>query len=146
MRIILHDRDIETFQYLEEQIHKLMANTGEPITVDLTAGDIRNYGQNDLYQDATRYLAKHVAQESGQPYNDDVHTWMKHKCQGKWGKTGEFTNPRTHEVDSVLVSTTKYSKTEMCSLITCVLAYCGEIGVNVPIKGDYLEILESQQI
>lgn len=142
----MHDCTLESIQYLEEEVLKLHKASGQPVTVDLTAGDLRNYGQNALYQDATRYLAKHVAEESAQPYSDEIHTWMKNKCQGKWGKTIEFTNPRTHQVELVLVSTTQYSQTEMCSLITCVLAYCGEIGVNVPVKGQYLEILEAQQI
>lgn len=144
MRFVMHDCDLESCQYLEEQIHILHKNTGQPITVDLTAGDIRGYTQNNLYQDATRYLAKFIAAQDGIEYTEDVHDWIKQRVQRKWGLTREYINTASGRREVSLVSTTKYTKTEMCSLITCVLAYCGEIGVNVPIKGQYLEILEAQ--
>ncbi len=144
MRIILHDRDIKTLQYLQEEVIKLMANSGQCVTVDLTAGDIRGYGQNDLYQDATRYLAKAIAAKDGIEYDEHVHGWIKQRVQRKWGLTREYINTGSGRREVSLVSTTKYTKGEMYYMITEILAYCAEIGVNVPIKGDYLKMREAQ--
>lgn len=140
----MRDCDLESCQYLEEQIRILHKNTGQPITVDLTAGDIRGYGQNDLYQDATRYLAKAIAAKDGIEYDDDVHGWIKQRVQRKWGLTREYINTASGRREVSLVSTTKYTKGEMYYMITEILAYCAEIGVNVPIKGEYAELMEAQ--
>ena len=144
MRLVMHDCDLKSCQYLEEEILKLIKSTGHPITVDLTAGDLRGYTQNNLYQDATRYLAKAIAAKDEIEYDEHVHTWIKQRVQRKWGLTREFINKTNNQLELSLVSTTKYTKGEMCHLITQLLAYCAELGVDVPIKGEYSELMEHQ--
>jgi len=142
MRVIIHNG--EDLDGLECEIIKLMENTSKPVTVDITSGDTRSYTQNNLYQDATRYLAQFVAQADNLEYTSDMHDWIKQRTQRKWGITREFINTSTGTTEKVLISTTKYSKGEMCHMITHLLAYCAEIGVNVPIKGDYADLMEAQ--
>ena len=143
MRMLIHNgEDIAT---LDDEIIKLMENTGgKPVTVDITSGDTRSYSQNNLFQDATRYLAKFIAKKDNLEYDADVHTWIKQRSQRRWGLTREFMNAQTETWETVLVSTTKYSTGEMTHMITQILAYCAEIGVNVPIKGEYADLMESQ--
>ena len=142
MRMLIHDAD--SFARLETEVKKLMSNGVAPVTVDITQGDLRSYTQNSLFQDATRYLAQFIAKKDNIEYTADVHTWIKHRIQRRWGITREFMNSQTGESETVLVSTTKYSKGEMTHMITEILAYCAEIGVSVPIKGEYADLMEAQ--
>lgn len=129
---------------LEKEVEKLLLATGQPVTVDITPGDTRSYNQNRMYQDASRYLAKSIAEKMKIDYTSEIHDWIKHRAQRRWGLTREFYNDTTQKIDRVLISTTKYSKGEMTHLITQLLAYCAEIGVEVPTKGEYADLMEKQ--
>jgi len=126
------------------ELEKLLNATNKSITVDITPGDIRSYSQNNLFQDATRYLAKSIAEKMEIEFTFEIHDWIKHRTQRRWGITREFYNKTTKETDRVLISTTKYTKGEMTHMITQLLAYCAEIGVDVPSKGEYADLMEAQ--